>query len=212
MTLQRVSYVFENTSSFTTGSGTVSLYVECFAGGGGGGGSSARGVAAGGGGGAYSAIMIQTASAVYTCSVGGGGLGGLGSTVAADNNTGSSGGDTFFDSESFCLAIGGVGGQGSTSPKGGAGGLDDSGVGELKISGASGSVGFQFQDRQSHDQYQSGDGAVGFLGGVALGVNSEIVNHPTMRSGSGHGAGGSGANSGRGGPGSPGFIRIWEYS
>ena len=212
MPLERVVIINENTTSYTTGSDTTALYVECIGGGGGGGGASVNGTSAGGGGGAYSALAIPSPTASYSCSVGAGGAGGLGLVLSLDANTGSVGVDTYFDSESVCLAKGGFGGQGAASPKGGAGGTIVDGIGDFKLDGASGTVGFRYQDENTHNQFQSGDGARGFFGGGAPGINSRIVDHVLARSGSLHGSGGSGANSGRGGPGSSGVIRIWEYS
>jgi hypothetical protein len=218
MPLERITNIYQGTGSFATGSSTSALYIECLGGGGGGGGASGLGISGGGGGGAYSALFIPSGSVSesggsLSCSVGAGGGGGLGTATRQDYNTGSAGSDTWFEpSASRCLAKGGSGGQGAASPKGGGGGLASLGTGSLKVDGASGTVGFQYQDPSTRKQAQSGDGADGFFGGGAPGINSKVLGHPLARSGSLYGSGGGGANRDRGGPGSAGLIRVWEYS
>ncbi|KKM14273.1 hypothetical protein LCGC14_1707780 [marine sediment metagenome] len=213
MGLRKVTVLTEETSSYTP-SNAEALYIECFGAGGGGGGASARGISGGGGAGAFSSVIIPSGSvnlAPYTVSIGAGGPGGLGAPTTEDFNTGSAGGDTWFDSASFCLAKGGVGGHGAAAPKGGAGGFANDGVGDQRSSGASGTVGFRYIDFSTHRQAQSGDGANGFFGGGGPGINSKIVDHPSARDGLAFGAGGSGASFGRGGSGSAGLIKVWEY-
>lgn len=213
MGLRKVTVLTEETTSYTP-SNSEALYIECYGAGGGGGGASGRGISGGGGAGAFSSVTIPSGSVSltpYTISIGPGGPGGLGGVTTRDSNTGSVGGDTWFDSASFCLAKGGSGGQGSASPKGGAGGFADDGVGSQRSSGASGTVGFRYVGVGTQHQAQSGDGAHGFFGGSGEGVNSQIINHPGARDGSAFGAGGGGANRDRGGSGSAGLIKIWEY-
>lgn len=215
MTLLQVTILPAESSSWSASAVPVNLYVECVGAGGGGAGASANGIGGGGGAGAYTAQYISSASGEFSCSVGAEGLGGLGLPTSLDQNTGSAGGDTFFGvatASAGLVAKGGSGGQGSSAPVGGAGGLASDGTGSFKLDGGPGSPGFKYADRQAHSHAQSGDGASGFFGGGAPGISSNLPNEPSVRDGVAIGAGGSGATSGAGGTGSAGMIRIWEYS
>jgi hypothetical protein len=215
MALRKVTIV-SGTTSYAAYSDTEALFIECIGGGAGGGGTSGgTGIAGGGGAGAYSNEVIPSGSVIpgpYAVQVGDGGAGGWGNPRTRDQNTGSVGQDTWFDSASFCLAKGGSGGQGGAAPKGGAGGVAADGVGEVKLDGTVGGRGFKYLDETTHKRKISGDGADGFFGAGGPGVSTKLPNQPLARDASLFGAGGSGAVLGRGGAGSAGLIRIWEYS
>ena len=206
--------IFTTSATYTPTTGMRYCIAEAVGGGGGGGGSSG-GASAGGGSGAYcrgwsSAATIGVSEAV---TIGAAGTGGIGGTGASTN--GGNGGTTTFGT--LLSAGGGFGGgpDGTNPAAGGVGGTAN--TGDLKINGASGSVGFSALYRASPSAlsiYVSGAGANSQYGnGGAAVITSPNAGNP----GVGYGAGGSGAvgNSigvGNGGSGTAGIVIVTEFA
>lgn len=199
-------------ATYTRPAGITSILVEAVGGGGGGGGSqggiTAIGVGGGGGAGGYARLYVASASSTYTYTIGGGGGGGT-----AGITTGTSGGATTFSASSLS-ASGGIGGTGGASVSttvsqlGGRGGIGGGGTnGDINMSGGYGGYGIANLTNGS-----SGGGGRSFYAPGA----APSAAQGTGNTASGHGGGGGGGLSTTtdqaGGPGSDGFIVVWEFS
>lgn len=214
--IAKVSYVFNGTVTFTPQATTKFMQVECIGAGGSGGGSDGganASAASGGGGGAYSTVFLSSISASYACAVGAGGV-----APAAGANPGNAGGDTTFSSPSVCTAKGGSGGgagaaAGTTNSviAGGAGGAVGSGVGDVKIGGGAGRLGFRASATLA---YGGGGGGAPSGGGCSV----DTVAAGSGASGTNYGGGGAGgvavggSATTAGGVGGNGVIRVTEWS
>lgn len=214
-TLLSRTIILNGTTSYTVPAGTRAIFVECVGAGGGGGGvinaATNSGAGGGGGGGGYSNLWkITPKLTAFTVAVGAGGTG-------ASGANGNVGGDTTFDSASICTGKGGSGGLVDTiatihvGGNGGAGGAASSGVGDVKIDGRHGGVGFALAAAIA----VSGDGGDSWYGAGALGVKNATS---VGTAGAIYGGGGSGAcaisggAAQTGGAGANGLILVWEYA
>ena len=167
------------TTSWNAPQGVNSVTVKVWGAGGGGSGDPTTTLYGSGGGGAFSQTnnyaVIPGNS--YTVVVGQGGAGG-----GAGAN-GSAGGQSYFDSPSGVLAVGGTGGAYNTS--GGSGGAAASGVGDIRYSGGDGGSGaLSFSAGSGGGGGGAGPGGNGGNGGLAL------------NGGGGGGTGGAGGDGG----------------
>jgi len=196
---QTSTQTFTVSSTWTCPSGVTSVQVECWGGGGAGGSAmgttSYRGSAGGGAGGTYVRSTVSvTPGTVYTVTVGDGGIAPASTFV---DGAVSSGGDSWFSSQSTVLAKGGNGGVSvkcSTSNLLGSGGLGST-------SGSIGNTIYKGGDGYTSTSYVSGTGYGG--GGGGSGGTSSDGNNATSKTGatavSGGGAGASGGVGGANG-------------
>lgn len=212
--LLRVTNILQGTTTFTPGTGTRAMLIECVGAGGAGGGSSSvasqSGAGGGGGSGSYAATWTTVIKA-YTVAVGTGGTAG-----AAGANPGNAGSDTSFDTgPSIVYADGGAGGLGDTAAAVHVGGLGGDGgsagnLGSVVSNGEPGYGGVVLINNQA----MSGAGGDSRFGGGAQGR----LTHGTGLTATNYGAGGSGGcslNNGgtvAGGAGANGLIRVWEFA
>lgn len=203
-----------SSATYTRPAGISSILVEIVGGGGGGGGvnsnTSQRAAAAGGASGAYGRKFFASASSTYTYTVGA-----LGSGGTAGANTGSTGGNTIFDTMQANGGLGGQGDTGSSSLHIAAGGSPDSTSNcDFTSTGGAGQCAISFTTTAI-----SGNGGNSKVGGGAIGVRlasgSAVAGNAAVAN---TGAGGSGAcgnnsNANRaGGNGAAGLIIVWEFS
>ena len=191
-------------TSFTTASNCNTIYVEMLgAGGGGAGGLNSTGQGGCGGGGGYLTQTISvTPSTAYTITVGAGGSGG-----AAGANNGSNGGATTIIVGGTTYSAGGGGGGVAATNAGGSGGTVSNGS-NLSFAGNPGAT---------------STGAVNLYGGTPIylympgagvypGTGPADGTAATLYGCGGGGAHATSGNSHAGGNGSPGFMRIWQYT
>lgn len=211
--LATVTVYTGGSGTFTPGTNTKTLRVECIGGGGSGGGSDGganASAASGGGGGGYSATFVTSLAASYAYAVGAGGV-----APAAGANPGNAGGDTTFGA--VCTAKGGSGGGAGAAAGtsagfviGGAGGSAAAGVGDVKASGNAGRA----AQRVSGTVGLASGGGGSHLGGG--GPDSSTAGAGAAGQPYGGGGGGglalAGSATTAGGAGAAGLIIVSEYS
>jgi hypothetical protein len=181
---------YNTSGTFTVPAGVTSIKVEVWGAGGGGGAATGNPSAGGGGaGGAYvrNNALTVTPGATYTVTVGSGGTGPTGSNAT-------SGGASWFGSQSTLLAVGGTGGNRSTTNSNSAAGAvapSTGNIGPVSYYGGNGGTGGSAGASgggggASAGTGSNGNSAIGMNGGIAVTGGSAGVSGTT--------AGANGAN------------------
>lgn len=191
--------LFTSSGTFTAPSGITKVYVSLVGGGGGGGGAGSQPYGGGGSGGAFAMRVPYTVTPGnnYTVTIGSGGAGG-----ADQNNIGSSGGATSFDSLSVPGGSGGL--RGIDGGTGGAavGGMDASGLTAGNYSQKSGAGG------TGTNPNSGGGGGTPFGSGAAGRSSAGAGNNAVANTGGGGGGAHGGSGSINGGNGGSGIVVV----
>ena len=200
--LLRAPQILTSGTSYTTPAGCTAIYVEMVGGGGGGGNPGVTpGYAGSGAGAAYAAKYFSvTANTAYTYAIGAGGTG-AGPANGSTGNGGGGGNTTFTVGGVTVTAGGGGGSTDSQATTGGAGGTATNG--DINIPGSPGS-------KATSTWPLNIGGAAPVFGTTTYVYSSQYA----TQNATGYGSGGpsSGSTSIKSGNGSPGVIRIWEFS